>query len=121
MRFQRRGIRDGLGLAVFQQPFQNEEKTEEKKISQEDFNQWIKTYLMPKQNHLGAISPYQAYFEALSKEQQKNLTDKIVNQILWSHPDMVLDVFRKLAKLSLDFSQQTEVLYRRKKLESASY
>lgn len=116
MRFQRRGYRSGLGLAP-RQHLQSESKKQEDSIPLEQFAGWLYSYLMPKREHREDLSSYRRYFEGFSPEQQKNLIDKTVNQILWSHSDVVLDTFRKLSRISLDFSQKAEVLYRQKKLE----
>ncbi|MBO5408694.1 MAG: hypothetical protein J6A61_04765 [Clostridia bacterium] len=120
MRFQRRGYRSGLGLAADQQHVKNESMQQTDAISLEQFSGWLFSYLMPKRDHQEDVASYRRYFEALDLEEQKNLIDKTVNQILWSHSDVVLDVFRKLSRISLDFSQKAEVLYRQKKLEQSS-
>ena len=59
---------------------------------------------------------YRKWYDSFTNEQQKNLIDKIANQILYAHPDMVARVFKNLRRISLDLGQKTEVLFRQKLL-----
>lgn len=63
---------------------------------------------------------YQKLYENLTEAQQKNLIDKIANQILYAHSSVVARTLSDLALLSVDFSQKTEVAFRRLLLEKSS-
>ena len=60
---------------------------------------------------------YQKLYENLTESQQKNLIDKIANQILFAHRSIVAQIFSNLRAFSVDFSQQTEVVYRKQLLK----
>lgn len=116
MRFQRRGIHQKLS-ARGQNRGHRGEKEVRKNITKEQFSDWLFTYLKPKRQSQQSLIPYQRAFVNLSPLEQKNLIDQTVNQILYAHNDVATEVFTKLEKISLDFSQKAEVGYRTRLLE----
>ena len=115
MRWKRRGFRRGTDLNP--RTPRVRETSENKKtppMSWEEFFERIRPFLRP--NFRGNTAGLSSVYQTLSKEQQKNLTDKIAGQILYAHSDIVGNVFKRLSNISLDLSQQTEVAYRRLKL-----
>ena len=68
----------------------------------------------PTANIFGNTALYRRIYDSLTDTQQKNLIDKIANQILYAHPDIVAHTLRNLCRVSLDFGQKTEVSFRQK-------
>ena len=123
MRFKRRGFRRGTALDLRGNRPKHKSDNPTHPMNSEEFYHKITPLIRPSFNGnifdfseslgtFGSLGVYQNF----SKEQQKNLTHKIAGQILYAHPDVVEAVFKRLSKISLDLSQQTEVAYRRLKL-----
>lgn len=107
MRFQRRGRRqkpDGYGN-------QRGDNGNEAVLLQ-----WITRLSMPTAEPSRSPAVYRLAYEKLSPSQQKNLIDKIVNQILEAHSDIVTRTLRSLCRISLDLGQKVEVCYRQQLL-----
>ena len=118
MRFKRRGFRQGTFLnpreSRYQQITEYPEKEKTLPMSWEEFFHHIMPLIRP--NFSGNIPGLSGIYQTYSKEQQKNLTNKIAGQILFAHCDIVKNILERLSKISLDLAQQTEVAYRRLKL-----
>ncbi len=110
MRFKRRGFRRGTFISA-------RERKDDKKtlpLSWEEFYDEIIPMLRPAWT--GDKKRFSELYHGFQEEDQKKLTHKLAGQILDAHRDVVSDVFKRLSKISLDLSQQTEVEYRRLKL-----
>ncbi len=114
MRLKRRGFRQGTTIKPRGNRLETENNKKTLPMSWEEFFDNIAPLLRP--GFDGSVSGLLGVYNTYSKEQQKNLTDKIADQILYAHSDIVGNVFKRLSNISLDLSQQTEVAYRRLKL-----
>lgn len=114
MKFKRRGFRRGTVLKPRVNPLKPKDSKQPFLISPDEFFDQLAPLLRP--NFKGNIPGLSGIYQTCSKEQQKNLTDKIAGQILFAHRDIVRDIFKRLSQISLDLAQQTEVAYRRLKL-----
>ena len=118
MRFKRRGIRRETFLnprgSGYNKTKDDPQKQKTLPMRWEEFFDSIMPLLRP--NYSGNVSGLSGIYQTYSKEQQKNLTDKIAGQILFAHYDIVKNILDRLSKISLDLSQQTEVAYHRLKL-----
>ncbi len=119
MRWMRRGFRRGTNL-THREPNQQANRNENSVIKKALPKTWEEYYenVLPllRPNFQGNMTELSGIYQNFSKTEQKNLTDKLAGQILYAHADVVRNILKRLAKLSLDLSQQTEVAYRRLRL-----
>lgn len=119
MRWMRRGFRRGTNLMP-RDTHREANREENIKIKKTLPKTWEEFYenILPlfRPNFQGNMTELSGIYQNFSKAEQKNLTDKLAGQILFAHSDVVRDVLKRLSKLSLDLSQQTEVAYRRLRL-----
>ena len=118
MRWMRRGFRRGTYLKPRETKKEtSREVSEYKKTLPKNWEEFYESILpMIRPNYQGTMTGLSGIYQKFSKTEQKNLTDKLAGQILFAHSDVVSDILKRLSKLSLDLSQQTEVAYRRLRL-----